>query len=56
MTLKKVEQEVTWDGETFVKGDSSGQQIIDAEIVKQIHQRLGHLCSDKWVSFSYHLK
>jgi hypothetical protein len=40
--------EIRWEGESIVKGNSTGQQILDPEIVADIQERLNHLCSDKW--------
>ena len=33
----------------LLQGDSNGEEIVDMELVKEIHERLSHLCSDKEV-------
>lgn len=43
ITVTKTESGLMWD--EFVKDDKTGEQILDASIVEEVHQRLAHLCS-----------
>ncbi|GAB6032583.1 NudC domain-containing protein 1 [Chamberlinius hualienensis] len=43
--LSKTQEGLMW--RQLVKGDERGEEILDAELVSQIHQRLAHLTSDK---------
>jgi hypothetical protein len=49
ITLTKSENGIIWDGNSVVKGDVTGKQIIDPEVINGIHDNLEYLCSDKWV-------
>lgn len=54
VTLTKSENGLMW--QDLVPGDETGEQIIDPNIVAEVHQRLAHLCSETEVSiFIYNL-
>lgn len=44
ITINKTENGLMWL--EFVKGDTSGQEILDAAVVAEVHQKLAHLCSE----------
>ena len=46
--MTKAEENLMWS--ELVPDNKFGEQILDPELVQEIHSRLGHLCSDKWVS------
>ncbi|KAI5694498.1 hypothetical protein M8J77_019381, partial [Diaphorina citri] len=39
---------VPWTG--IVRGDERGEEILDPQLVEEVHQRLAHLCSDTEVT------
>lgn len=47
IVLTKVEQDLMWS--SLIPGNESGEEIVDPELVAEIHNKLAHLCSDKWV-------
>lgn len=59
--LKKIRVEIIlWkheDGQMWrylIVEDNRGEEIIDPELVKEIHKRLAHLCSEHEVSRGFH--
>ena len=43
----KTDEGLEW--EELVPGNLNGEQVLDPEMIQEIHSRLAHLCSDKWV-------
>lgn len=50
ITINKTENGLMWP--EFIKGDISGEEILDPSLVAEIHQRLAHLCNENEVNIN----